>query len=220
MVSFRGISKLVSSLLLLFEIILFTNFIIIISGLYPLDKEITLSNHQGIVVDKGKVIYIGIGPPVNRIQVYDSCGNFIENIKVDGGRYKYCFTINKGIPVVKQYSQTEVDFKLELFNVINSSSTLSQCDKQLMYPVYLRNKNDGTYEVKTSPFKIEVIKNHREILVRQGFFYKMLDINTIVGLFIFTWISFILLNLTKILKHYNENGSLKFLRLIRHIFTA
>ena len=208
MVSVQNISKITSSLLLLFEMMLFTNCIIIISGLYPLDKEITLSNLQGIVVEKGEFIYIGIGPPVNRVQVYDSYGNFVENIKVeDGGRYKYCFVINKGVLVVKNYSQTEVDFKLELINTINSSSTLSQCEKQLMSPDYLRNKNDGLYEVNTSMFSTEVIKNHKETIFYQGFLYKMFDIKTIVWLCILAWMIFILLNFSRILEYYKENNN-------------
>lgn len=208
--------KIASSFLLLFGIILIINFIITLSNLYPLDKEITLSNVQGIVLDNEKFIYIGIGPPTNRVQVYDSFGNFIENIKVDGGRHNYCFEIYKGVPIVTKYSVTKTKALRKLLQTRHSNKYLSPCDKQILYPHNMVNK--GRYEINNGLFQTDLVKNHKKVIIHQGFFYKLLDINTVIVLLILTVISFIMLNLTIVLDHYMENGSLKIIRLFKHIF--
>lgn len=90
----RQLRRSISLLLLLFCGYLIVVVVRSMFGLYTNHTEVPLYDVQGIIV-KNNVIYIGVGPPANRVQKYTIDGQFIENTQVNGGNKKYTFTVDE-----------------------------------------------------------------------------------------------------------------------------
>ena len=172
--------RILSWILVLLSGYLIIVFIISVFGLYPTDSEIPLTNIQGVIV-KNKIVYLGIGPPSNRIQSYNLRGEFIQNIKVDGGHQQYTFKIDKSrFPSTTKHSIVE---KNVLEDALGSTFTPSHNDYshslQLINPCRYIDEENNSFRFQNKLLSNELTINkygvNREI-IKQGFFFKLYHI--------------------------------------------